>query len=249
MIKEETRRDEIDKDLFKLISLHKHISNTNPFDPKLHNLTQKIDKLQREKKNWEMLYNAAKGLGESADVPPAHIQQQPSIPTNVINQKQLQNAYILAATLWGEARGEGEQGMQAVMNVIMNRSKGDFNKAVGIVLKPKQFSFWNNKPNQIKYSVDLANKLRNSKDKQYLSALKIVDSALKHQLKDITGGAKFYFNPKLANPKWAKKMVKTVRIGNHDFYKLPQKKVPISTKENIFEMVEKLILECIKELN
>ena len=30
---------------------------------------------------------------------------------------------LLARTIWGEARGEGQTGMQAVANVIMNRVK------------------------------------------------------------------------------------------------------------------------------
>ncbi len=38
---------------------------------------------------------------------------------------------------------------------------------------------------------------------------------------DFTDGATHYFNPKLANPKWASspKMVKTIRYRDHDFYR------------------------------
>lgn len=43
---------------------------------------------------------------------------------------------IMARTAWGEARGEGQSGMQAVLNVIMNRVK----KVVGTVRHRKRFA-------------------------------------------------------------------------------------------------------------
>ena len=61
---------------------------------------------------------------------------------------------VMAGTLWGEARSEGEQGMIAVGNVIMNRVAakswyGDHIK--GVCLKEWQFSCWNdNDPNKQK---------------------------------------------------------------------------------------------------
>ena len=75
-----------------------------------------------------------------ADLPP---------PPPAIVQKAeapIRNVDIIAAALIGEAGGEGYKGMQAVMNVIVNRSKSsnDFVRAaVANVLKPKQFSFFN----------------------------------------------------------------------------------------------------------
>jgi hypothetical protein len=69
------------------------------------------------------------------------------------------------------------------------------------------------------------------RDPIYQKIIGLVDSAMKGRLADITGGATFYFNPKKANPSWAKKLVKTKRIGNHDFYKLPPpKKAKTKTK-------------------
>jgi 8-oxo-dGTP pyrophosphatase MutT (NUDIX family)/spore germination cell wall hydrolase CwlJ-like protein len=161
---------------------------------------------------------------EVADVPPAIVQpSNPSQnPTKTINQQQLKDAYVVAATLWGEARGEGIDGMQAVLNVVMNRTKGNFDKAKDAVLKPKQFSMWNNVKNPEKVSLELAQKQRG--DKTYMAAIKLVDAAMKGNLPDITNGATFYYNPKKANPSWAKSMIKTKSIGNHDFLKLPSKK-------------------------
>lgn len=174
---------------------------------------------------------------EAIDIPPAVVQHaQAPKPTNIVDQATLTNAYVVVATLWGEARGEGETGMQAVLNVIMNRAKGDINKAGKLCLSPKQFSMWNKIDNPIDYALQLRSK--SGDDRQYKIALILVNKAMKKQLKDITGGATFYFNPKKANPSWAKKMIKTTRIGNHDFYKLP-KKVKKSVKESHTATIEK----------
>lgn len=163
---------------------------------------------------------------EAMDTPPAIV--QPSTNTNsVVDAKKIADAYIVIATLWGEARGEGEHGMQAVLNVIMNRSKGNFSNARAVSLKPNQFSLWNGVPDPEESALELAEKQRDGKGKdhaQYIQAMKLVDKAMSGTLPDITGGALFYFNPHKVNPKWAKKLEKTKTIGNHDFYK------PISKK-------------------
>lgn len=61
---------------------------------------------------------------------------------------------LLARTAWGEARGEGVSGMQAVINVVQNRvARGGWWGATieDVVLKPWQFSAWNaNDPNRAK---------------------------------------------------------------------------------------------------
>lgn len=246
---EGVRIDYLTKQIAKLNAIYKNIQNLNSNDPRLTFIHNKITKLKKEKSNWEGIYNS---IGEAAvDVPPPAIHQQQYQKSNisVLNQNKLNNAYILAATLWGEARGEGEKGMRAVMNVIMNRSKNDFNKAVKVVLRPKQFSFWNNKSDQLKYSLELASKMRKSKDPQYFTALKIVDEAMRGKLKDITGGAIFYYNPKLANPSWAKKMKKTISIGNHSFLKSKPivAKTTIQTKKKLTE-IRQLIIDLFHEM-
>jgi len=144
--------------------------------------------------------------------------------TNVVDSKKLADAYVVIATLWGEARGEGEIGMHAVLNVLMNRSKGDFGKVHDLCLKPKQFSIWNNVKDPGESALNLAKVQREGgkgvvDGPSYKKAMELVDTAMKGQLTDITGGATYYFNPKKASPSWAKAMTKTKSIGNHDFYK------------------------------
>ena len=142
-------------------------------------------------------------------------------PSGIVDEKTRTNALIVVATLWGEARGEGEVGMQAVLNVIMNRSNNNFDKAKDVVLRPKQFSMWNKVQDPLKASLNLAKTKWN--DKSYQIALKLVDKALKNELKDITNKSTFYFNPKIVKPSWSKKLVKTKTIGNHEFYAVPSK--------------------------
>lgn len=51
---------------------------------------------------------------------------------------------IIAKTLYSEARGEGNIGLQAVATVICNRAKNKTENMAAICIKPKQFSCWNN---------------------------------------------------------------------------------------------------------
>ena len=56
---------------------------------------------------------------------------------------------ILAKTLYGEGRNQGERGMRAIATVIYNRAKGQRERFAGVCLKPKQFSCWNGVDNII----------------------------------------------------------------------------------------------------
>lgn len=121
----------------------------------------------------------------------------------------------LARTLWGEARGEGVRGMQAVANVITNRvNRGGWYGATyqEVCLKPYQFSCWlDTDPNYEKL-------LRvNEKDSQFAQAVQIAKKAYNVELPDITGGA-INYHAKSVLPYWAKSMSKTATIGNHIFY-------------------------------
>lgn len=122
---------------------------------------------------------------------------------------------LLARTIWGEARGEGQTGMQAVANVIMNRVKkgGWWGATVqDVVLKKYQFSTWNEgDPNREKaLSVTIA-------DPNFWTAKKIAALAYNGRLDDITGGATNY-HARSVLPTWSMKMTKTATIGNHIFY-------------------------------
>jgi len=188
----------------------------------------RIIKLIRRKKS-----DILEAMDSLPPSPPAIVQKAEIKSPAVMN---LTNAYIVAATVWGEAADQGEEGMQAVMNVIMNRSKGEFTNAVKVVLAPKQFSTWNSVTNPVARALEDANVWRQNKNFQ--KCFQIVDRASQGKLPDITGGALFYFNPDKAAPSWAKKLVYTTTISDHQFYKLPPKKDKRKVPTAIREMIE-----------
>ncbi len=150
--------------------------------------------------------------GASMTMPIKRPAVRPAVRATV--RTEAENMNIFASTLIGEAGGEGIKGMQAVANVIMNRARGDFSKVGAVCLKPYQFSMWNGKRDQIKSVVHKAKAHARWKD-----AMLLIQQAKDGKLQDITGGSDFYFNPKLAMPKWANQFEKTYTIGQHDFYK------------------------------
>ena len=126
---------------------------------------------------------------------------------------------VMARTAWGEARGEGQSGMQAVLNVVMNRvKKGSWYGATPKdgCLKKYQFSCWlDSDPNKAKLlAVD-------ENDKDFARAKYMATLAYDGQLTDITKGATNYVN--LASlgdnvPSWVNNMKLSTTIGKHSFY-------------------------------
>lgn len=138
----------------------------------------------------------------------------------------VKNTHIdtLARTMWGEARGQGARGMQAVANVVMNRLKAaqgsaakarQFGATVSeICKKPWQFSAWNaNDPNLEKLlAVTTANA-------DFRVALDLARQAVEGRLPDITGGADHY-HANYVKPSWSVGATPVAVVGVHEFYKL-----------------------------
>jgi N-acetylmuramoyl-L-alanine amidase len=129
---------------------------------------------------------------------------------------------ILARTLWGEARGEGTAGMQAVAAVVLNRVARAHEKGgawwgedvISVCLKPWQFSCWNRAdPN---YRVLSA---VGPGDPYFRNALLVARAALAGRLRDPTGGATHYHAAGV-RPDWARGARPTATIGRHVFYSL-----------------------------
>jgi len=129
---------------------------------------------------------------------------------------------IVAATLWGEARGEKEIGMQAVANVIRNRAESKGITPKEVVLKPSQFSVWNktSPDSELNRINSLYKKNPNTKDSKLWDVAKqITLQYVKNKGTDITKGAQFYHTTSIKpNWKW-EKLKHTTTIGNHIFYK------------------------------
>ena len=134
---------------------------------------------------------------------------------------------VIAATMIDEAGGEkdAERGMQAILNVIMNRGKGNLRSAAAACLKEKQFSGWNPvKKSDIQSVNSFIEKKR--KHNKYALALKLVSQARAGTLKDITSGADHFDNLELTKsrsgklPSWYNPKKVTTKIGNVTFLKL-----------------------------
>lgn len=144
---------------------------------------------------------------------------------------QSKDAKLLALTIWGEARSEGEAGMRAVGHVVKNRMKSDrFGDEVkDVVWKRKAFSCWNpNDPNREKMR-NIAQLPKDSIEyKKWKMAQKIADEILANKSKDPTRGALFYHTEDI-KPKWADPKKAIAKVANHIFYrtdlKLPSPKL------------------------
>ena len=102
-----------------------------------------------------------------------------------------------------ESKGEPMLGQYGVVHTIRNRAKYNPDKVCGVVFKPYQFSF------TIKMPGDTA--------KDFPKYAHIVKMAWDSPA-DITIGATHY-HAAYIKPYWAAKMKRTVKIGNHIFYR------------------------------
>jgi spore germination cell wall hydrolase CwlJ-like protein len=141
------------------------------------------------------------------------------------NQPTANAVDILARTIWGESRGEGETGMIAVACVVLNRVResqeiGGIHwwgrDIVSVCRARAQFSCWNpGDPNRAKLlAVDLS-------DPEFRLARKVAEDAVAGDLDDPTFGATSYKLASLPWPySWGHFRTPLVTIGKHAFYNL-----------------------------
>jgi N-acetylmuramoyl-L-alanine amidase len=127
-------------------------------------------------------------------------------------------ADIMARTLYGEARGEGREGIEAVAAVIMNRVRNPRWWGIDVVSvcqKPWQFSCWNDgDPNRAKLLAVTA------ADPQFQECQAIAHDALNGVLVDPTSNADSYFDTIIQPPSWAIGRLPVYLIGDLRFYRL-----------------------------
>lgn len=125
---------------------------------------------------------------------------------------------VMARTMYGEARGEGEAGMVAVAHVIMNRAAlprwwGD--SIISVAMKPYQFSAWNeDDPNRA-----IIENLLPGYDPVFDLAYDLAGKVISGEIADPTGGATHYHTSSI-DPHWNDDMLKTALIGAHEFYRV-----------------------------
>ena len=129
---------------------------------------------------------------------------------------------LLAATMWGEARSEGEDGMRAVGHVMVNRIGPRFGETLStVILSPRQFSVWNRGDPNRRFVVNfVANPEPYTSGENaaaWEAAQRIAREVLSGQSVDPTGGALFY-HTRAVRPRWAPHGVGRQTIGQHIFY-------------------------------
>lgn len=124
---------------------------------------------------------------------------------------------IVATCMVLEAGGEGPDGMRAVLNVILNRAKGDLSRMVAVTVKRGAFScmssVWQN--DEPDYS-PLLDRAMNQPD-AYEKASQLIAVMELGLLTDNTGGATHY-HANSVQPYWVGAMRYLTTIGNHIFY-------------------------------
>lgn len=157
-----------------------------------------------------------------ADFIQGFVPNEPSMGPNVqpvaLNETEVR---LLAATMFGEARSEGEHGMRAVAHVMVNRIGARFGEDLStVILSPKQFSVWNrNDPNRrlvLNLTRDPA-RYNGGAVAEWEVAQRVAREVLSGQSIDPTDGALFY-HTRAVRPSWSRVGVGRQEIGAHVFY-------------------------------
>jgi len=146
-----------------------------------------------------------------------------------------EQAYCLAQNIFYEARNEDIQGQFAVASVTLNRAQDprypsticDVVKQTSVSKVSKkvvcQFSWYCENDKKGK-EIPVKNKDGSINQRivdQFQVASMIAISVINGDVPDNTNGATHFYNPAVANPPWASELIKTKRLGNHNFHKLP----------------------------
>ena len=129
---------------------------------------------------------------------------------------------VLARTLWGEARGEGMDGMVATGWTIRNRVNDGKVRSwwgegyAGVCQKPYQFSCWNSNDPNYPYLSGAKQIPVAEFAKCQLAAQQVIEGAKP----DPTGGATHYYSTSMPKPpRWVEGAKQTLRLGHHIFFK------------------------------
>lgn len=154
------------------------------------------------------------------------------IAIKMANQPQMDWLFC-AATAAGEARSEGERGMQGVLNVVMNRKKSPITwwkseegdgipdgTLAAVCLDNKQFSCWNKFDPNYDLCRVLADpdKIGENLERPYFrQALYLSLMMVEGRLEDITKGS-LHYHTRAIKPKWARNRSPVIALGSHFFY-------------------------------
>lgn len=173
---------------------------------------------------WSTVLIAAAALQFAAlpdtDARMAQLEFAPPATMEELPEPDAAEVRLLAATMWAEARSEGEDGMRAVGHVMLNRVGDRFGEDLRtVILAPKQFSAWNrgdpNRPlamNPDRYATG------GTSLETWNAAQRIAREVLMRTSVDPTGGALFY-HTRAIRPTWSRHGQGRQVIGEHIFYR------------------------------
>jgi len=149
-----------------------------------------------------------------------------------------EEAYCLAENIYYESRNEDIRGQFAVGSVTLNRvNDGRFPGTVCDVVKQANihrvtkrvvcaFSWYCENDKKGK-EIPIRNKdgtINQHVIDQFQVASIVAIQILSGEVEDNTDGATHFHNPYTSKPAWRFEMKKTVAIGNHTFYRMPEPK-------------------------
>lgn len=142
--------------------------------------------------------------------------------------KEASELLVVVLTMWHEFGHEPYAGKVMGANVIANRAIHSSKTLKEVCLAPKQFSCWNNpKKHKDMFAITASTTTltQNWKDCMFLAR-----EICRKGYVPVTP-AEFYFNPKLADPKWAhsKDLMVVAHVGNHIFMMRCNK--PVAAKQ------------------
>jgi len=149
------------------------------------------------------------------------------IDPDTINQEE---AYCMAQNIYYEAKSEDIRGQYAVAHATLNRVNDPrFPKTVCKVVKQVGILPSGKKVCAFSWFCDGATddvpvRKQNGEsnalvEEQFETASRVAIMTLAGKSEDITNGATHFHNPLISRPDWARRFIRTLRIGHHDFYK------------------------------
>ena len=128
------------------------------------------------------------------------------------------DAHWMALTMWGEARGSGEEGMRAVGHVIDNRRRAGGRFVTDTVSEAYQFSCWNAGDPNLRAMQTIDDLPRSGEAwRMWQSARRIAGEIMSGRSQDPTVGALFY-HATYVSPRWSRGVPPVAQIGNHVFF-------------------------------
>lgn len=171
------------------------------------------------------------GSGQIVEVPSepemhaVEIVRQVEVPSLECGEHTRNEQLHLAATMWGEARGDGVEGMRAVGHVILNRVNSDRDARYGstlseVMFRDRQFSVWNlgdpNRDHMLRLIEGWQPQGRDGE--MWLIAQTLAADILQGRSQDPTGGALYYHTLEV-DPEWNDNPEGEVILASHIFYR------------------------------